>query len=176
MKVLFNIYVVIFFFVFGPEAVAKSLPMKKVQTVETVWIPMEESEVEELEAGIEAVEIKEGQEGAVPLFKEAIVAEEIQPEAVVVEEVAAGVRIQTPPLKEGEQRPIIQVIYQGIPKPQKKVEPPVEEPEVVEVPAVVEAPVIGEVPPIVEEKIEAQKRLPSKKKKPGDVYNFYFRS
>jgi len=165
IKILLNAYFVLCLCLIGPEAVAKSLPMKKVQTVETVWVPMDPGEVEQVDEVIEAVELPEGQQGAVPLFKESQVEVPDVPaqenEAVVAKEIPEGVQVQTPP---GGKQPIIQVIYQGVHPPKKS------------------APVIAQplAPPVVvkpkPKKIRTRKPAKKTKKKKGDTYNFYFRS
>lgn len=180
MKILANIYVIFFFLLFGPEAIAKSLPMKRVQTVETVWVPMEEADMEtviEEKGEIKSVEIPEGSQEAVPLFKEAVSEpppareEEMQ---VVQSEELPDLQIKAPKAKEGQQPPVIQVIYQGY-EPKKEQKEKVEEsPKIVEREKVT--------PPVDPEALKEQvKKLIEKKgkkksKEGGDIYNFYFRS
>ena len=176
LRILLNAYIFLFLFIFGPEVVAKSLPMKKVQTVETVWVPMTQDEISESEDVIEAVEIPEGQQGAVPLFKEAMsdevsaiddVVAEAEESVIVAKEIPeGGVQVQTPP---DGQRPIIQVIYQGT-KPKKEVAKIVPKP--------VPPPVVDqtEPQPVVSEPVFVPKKPKRTKKKPGDIYNFYFKS
>ena len=176
MRVLMNVYLVLFFFIFGPEAVANSLPMKKVQTIETVWVPVEQGEIDDSTEVIEAVELKEGQQGAVPLFKESQMGppppsrEDPRPNVVSQEmpKPPPGVQIKTAEGLAPDERPIIQVIYQGVKPPsppKKKMEPlPAPPSPIAEEPAVP----IGESKPLNPQE---------KPKKPrGDTYNFYFSS
>ncbi len=180
MKTLFNIYIVFFFLLLGPEAIAKSLPMKRVQTVETVWVPMEEADQEtviEEQGEIKSVEIPENTQEAVPLFKEAVSEEPPSMEAeeevkIVKSEDIPDLQIKTPNAKEGQQPPVIQVIYQGYDSKKKE--------EKKELPKVVERE--AEVPPedfkVIKEQVEKLIKEKGKKKgkEGGDIYNFYFRS
>lgn len=172
MNTFMNAYLVFCLLVFGSEAVAKSLPMKKVQTVETVWVPMDPSEVEETLDETEEVEVSTGNSGAVPLFKESVQEAQVSQTQPEVAEVEAGepstakingqaIQVETPP---GE-RPIIQVIYQGV-KPKKTPVP--EKPKEKPMKQTVQPPPPPQ--PVVEEP------SPVEKKKKGDVYNFYFSS
>ena len=167
LKLLLNVYLVLAFFLLGPEALAKSLPMKKVKTVETVWIPVDPEEIEQLDPGTEVVEISDDQNGAVPLFKEtppevarpvgASVEEPVRSQSVPVEaEELPKVLVHKSEKGKEDQRPIIQVIYQN-------------QPEGVPVQAI-------QIPPKPEKKPEV-KPVPKKEpKEKGDIYNFYFRS
>lgn len=159
MKSLFNIIAVFSFLLFGPEVMAKSLPMKKVQTVETVWVPMDPGEVEEISEGVEAVEVEPGSGEAVPLFKEGLEAEQ-QPvqEVVSQDKDLPQIQVKNP---QGGQQPVIQVIYQGMPpvRAEKK--------------AVVAKPVKA---PVVEKPQLIKKTKKKQKNGKGDIYNFYFSS
>jgi hypothetical protein len=146
---LYNAYLVLCVFFFAPEILAEGLPMKKVQTVETVWVPIESSEVESTEKVIEAVEIPENSQGAVPLFKEGssyIIKKKPAPQVTATELPQEGLQIKTP---EGAERPIIQVIYQG------------------------DGPSLEQLKQIEEAK-KMVKAMKPEEPKGGDTYNFYF--
>ncbi len=173
MKVFYNVYFVLFFLIMGPEAVAKSLPMKKVQTVETVWVPMNQEEVDQSVEAIEAVEIEDSQQGAVPLFKETasqppVVPAREDPRPKVMSQALPGVQVQRLEGEGPNERPIIQVIYQGVKDPSVAATPPVSPPAPKPPPVV---------PVTVPEESPKELKSPVKNKKSkGDVYNFYFQS
>lgn len=155
-KNLFNVSMAFAFFLLGPEVLAKSLPMKKVQTVETVWVPMDPGEIEVPEEGIEAVEIEENQQGAVPLFQKPTVSKVVPVQEKAQVQDLPKIFVQEPKGQSIDQRPVIQVIYQtGESEPQivstqeeEKKSKPVE--------------------------IKKEEPLPPPEK--GDTYNFYFQS
>ncbi len=173
MRVLYNVYFVLFFLILGPEAVAKSLPMKKVQTVETVWVPMSQEEVDQSVEAIEAVEIEDTQQGAVPLFKEATTPAppapaRDDPRPKVVSQSLPGVQVQRIEGEGPEERPIIQVIYQGVKDPSV---PPAQPPALQDPKPAPTVPV-----PVTNESLKPLESPVKNKKVKGDVYNFYFSS
>lgn len=166
LKILFNVYLVLAFFLLGPEALAKSLPMKKVKTTETVWMPVDAEEIEQLDEGIEAVEISSDQQGAVPLYKEVPAAaptpapiQVAKPPEVAMPvgwEQGPRVLVKKPEKGKEDQRPIIQVIYQN-------------QPEGMPAQAI-------QIPPKPEKKPEVKPAETNEPEEKGDIYNFYFRS